>query len=98
MFDSFSEIFASKLRLMVVSALFVGQKDFTTLKKLTGATDGNLGRQMEILVTNGFVNMTKESVGKRSRTTYCLSNEGRNALINYVDELSNIIGGDAGTK
>ena len=41
--------FQSRLRLGVVAALMTGPKDFTTLTKLTDATPGNLGKQMELL-------------------------------------------------
>lgn len=33
MFESISDIFSSKIRLSIISALISGEKDFTTLKK-----------------------------------------------------------------
>ena len=41
--------FQSRLRLAIVAALMTGPKDFTTLTKLTDATPGNLGKQLELL-------------------------------------------------
>ena len=58
--------FQSRLRLAVVAALITGPKDFTSLTKLTEATPGNLGRQMELLESDGFVSCQKEFWGKRS--------------------------------
>lgn len=73
---------------------FYGAERFCRPEKI-GATDGNLGRQMEILAAHGFVGMTKNSIGKRVRTTYALSGEGRETFVHYVEELAEIIGGDA---
>ena len=55
-----SAAFQSRLRLAVVAALMTGEKDFTALTKLTEATPGNLGRQMELLEADGLVSCKKE--------------------------------------
>lgn len=91
MFEDFSDVFASKIRLMVITALYSGKKDFTTLKKLTNASDGNLGKQLEIIVASGYISTEKESRGKRSRTVYSLTMEGRDAFRRYVQTLAEII-------
>ncbi len=86
--------FQSKLRLAVVAALITGPKDFTTLSKLTEATPGNLGRQLEILETDGFLTCTRELLGKRQRSTYRLTETGRETFLAYVEMLERIVGGN----
>ena len=45
--------FHSKLRLAVIAALLSGPKNFRALQDLTGATPGNLGKQLEVLEAEG---------------------------------------------
>ena len=85
--------FQSKLRLGVVAALMTGPKDFTTLTKLTDATPGNMGKQMELLEAEGFVSCQKEHFGKRPRSTYALTGAGRETFLAYVRLLESIAGG-----
>ena len=44
----------SRLRLSVIAALLSGPKKFRTLQDLTGATAGNLGKQLEQLEELGI--------------------------------------------
>ena len=83
--------FQSKLRLSVVAALMSGPKDFTTLGKLTEATPGNLGKQMELLELEGYVKSRKEFASRRPKTTYELTALGRETLVAYVDLLQRIV-------
>ena len=85
--------FQSRLRLGVVAALMTGPKDFTTLTKLTEATPGNLGKQMELLEADGFVSCRKEQQGRRTRSTYSLTEAGRESFLAYVRLLEQIAGG-----
>ena len=85
--------FQSKLRRGVVAALMTGPKDFTTLTKLTEATPGNLGKQMELLEADGFVSCRKEQLGRRTRSTYSLTGAGRESFLSYVRLLESIAGG-----
>lgn len=86
--------FQSKLRLSVVAALMSGPKDFTALGKITGATPGNLGKQMEILETEGFVKSQREFASRRPKTTYELTLLGRETFVSYVDLLQRIVSQD----
>ena len=55
----------SRLRLSVIAALLSGPKKFRTLQDLTGATAGNLGKQLEQLEEEGYLDSKKEFVGRR---------------------------------
>ena len=85
--------FQSRLRLAVVAALMSGPRDFTTLTKLTEATPGNLGKQLELLETDGFLSCRKETTGRRVRSTYSLTREGKESFLAYVRLLESIAGG-----
>ena len=65
--------------------------DFTQLKKLTGATDGNLGAHLDHLARAGYVEVSKAFVGRRPRTTVRTTKEGRAAFARHVAFLREII-------
>jgi hypothetical protein len=85
-----------RLRLMAaLCALPAGQgMDFPALKKLTGATDGNLGAHIETLGRAGYVSVDKAFVGKRPQTTVTASAAGRGAFARHVALLRQIIDRD----
>jgi len=67
--------------------------DFTRLKSLTGATDGNLGAHLDQLARAGYVDATKTFVARRPRTTVKATPEGRRAFARHVAFLRAIIAG-----
>src|SRR5271169_1609328 len=67
--------------------------DFTRLKGLTGATDGNLGAHLDHLARAGYVEVTKAFAGRRPRTTVKASARGRAAFARHVAFLKSIIEG-----
>lgn len=83
--------FQSRLRLAVVAALITGPKDFTTLTKLTEATPGNLGKQLELLEADGILSCQRELLGRRPRSTYQLTETGRETFLAYVRMLERIV-------
>lgn len=83
--------FQSRLRLAVVAALLTGPKNFRTLQDLTGATPGNLGKQLEQLEGEGFLASKKEFVGRRPNTTYRLLPYGREQFAQYVALLESLL-------
>lgn len=85
--------FQSKLRLGAVAALMAGPKDFTTLQKLTAATAGNLGKQLETLEAEGYISSRKEFLSRRPRTTYELTQTGRETFLSYVKLLESVVSG-----
>ena len=86
--------FQARLRLAVVAALMTGPKDFTTLTKLTEATPGNLGKQLFILESEKLILCQREFLGRRPRSTYQLTENGRETFLDYVQMLEKIIEGE----
>jgi DNA-binding MarR family transcriptional regulator len=92
------EIVHQPIRLRVMAALTAPAcaaegLDFTELKKLTGATDGNLGAHLDHLARAGYVDVAKAFVGRRPRTTVKPTAEGRAAFARHVAFLKEIIAG-----
>lgn len=85
------EAFQTKLRLAVVSALYGGEKDFNTLKELTGSTDGNLSVQLQKLQEMGCIEIEKGFFGRRTRTLCRLTGHGRELFVSYVQMLTGIL-------
>ena len=86
-----------RLRIMAaLNALPAGNGlEFTKLKKLTGATDGNLGAHIETLSKAGYVGVDKAFVGKKPQTTVTATPEGRGAFARHVATLKEIIAASA---
>jgi DNA-binding MarR family transcriptional regulator len=70
--------------------------EFSKLKKLTGATDGNLGAHIETLAKAGYVGIEKAFVGKKPQTTVTVTATGRGAFARHVATLQEIIAGAGG--
>ncbi|MES2195581.1 MAG: transcriptional regulator [Pseudomonadota bacterium] len=91
------DIIHQPLRLRIMAALNALPDaqglDFVRLKKLTGATDGNLGAHIETLAKAGYVAVTKAFVGKKPQTTVTASAAGRAAFARHVATLREIIAG-----
>jgi DNA-binding MarR family transcriptional regulator len=95
------EIIHQPLRLRIMAALNalpagVAGLEFSRLKKLTGATDGNLGAHIETLARAGYVAVDKAFVGKKPQTTVAATASGRGAFARHVATLQDIIAAAGG--
>jgi len=95
------EIIHQPLRLRIMAALNAlpagaAGLEFSRLKKLTGATDGNLGAHIETLARAGYVAVDKAFVGKKPQTTVTATVSGRGAFARHVATLQEIIAGAGG--
>ena len=91
----FDEVIHQSLRLRIMAALnalppSIGV-EFSKLKQLTGATDGNLGAHIETLARAGYVAVDKAFVGKKPQTTVTATATGRAAFARHVATLQEII-------
>ena len=81
-----------RLRLAIVSALAVNPTlTFNELKKLLGATDGNLSVHARRLEEAGYLECTKSFEGRVPRTEYRLTGTGRAALERYLSHMEGLI-------
>ncbi len=82
----------SQLRLGVMSILMnVEEADFIYLKEKTESTAGNLSVQLDKLSAAGYISVKKGFVGKKTRTTARITDNGRDAFIEYVEALKQYI-------
>ena len=82
-----------KLRLALLSLLAgVEEAEFTWLRAKTGSTDGNLGAQLLKLEEAGYVAAEKKFVLRKPQTLYRITENGRQALSEYVQALKQLLG------
>lgn len=80
-------------RLAIVSHLaVVAEADFLFLLDQTGLTRGNLSSHMNKLESAGYVQIDKTFVEKIPRTTYRLTDTGREAFRRYRKRLLGSLG------
>lgn len=85
-------IIHERTRLGIVSALAVNTTlSFNALKKLVGATDGNLSVHARKLEDAGYISCTKSFAGRLPKTEYRLSAAGRKALERYLNHMEALI-------
>lgn len=94
------EIIHQPLRLKIMAALNALPSaapglEFSRLKRLTGATDGNLGAHIETLARAGYVAIEKAFVGRKPQTTVTATAMGRGAFARHVATLQEIIAASA---
>ena len=93
------DIIHQPLRLRIMAALnalpTAAGLEFARLKKLTEATDGNLGAHIETLAKAGYVTVEKAFVGKKPQTTVIATPTGRGAFARHVATLTEIIAASA---
>ncbi len=81
-----------RVRLAIVSALAVNESlTFNELKRLLGATDGNLSVHARKLEEAGYVECLKSFEGRMPRTEFRLTTLGRDALERYLSHMEGLI-------
>lgn len=89
--NNIPEALSLPLRLKLISCLVSGKKTFNELKTLVESTDGNISVQLSKLEKWGFVISTKKIEGKKTKTTYEITDYGICTLKEYVELLKGII-------
>ena len=91
-FLQLDRVIHEKGRLAIVSML-VAHPDlsFTEMRDLLKMTDGNLTAHIRTLKQAEYLAVTKSVRGKRSLTTYNLTQKGRNSFTQYLKLLEEII-------
>jgi len=79
-------------RLMILGTLHaVESADFLFVERQTGLTRGNLSSHMSKLENSGYIEITKEFVDKIPRTLLRITDEGRTALLEYTNNMKQIL-------
>ena len=89
------EIIHQSVRLKIMAALNAGNRndwiEFTRLKAIVNATDGNLGAHLETLAKAGYIGIDKRFEGKRPQTRIKATATGRKAFAEHVAYLRSIL-------
>lgn len=65
--------------------------DFNSFKELMGVTDGNLASHLSALENTRYIEVKKEFVGKKTKTSYRATLDGREAFQEHLNALEQII-------
>ncbi|MFM9828348.1 MAG: transcriptional regulator [Sphingomonas sp.] len=87
------ELIHQSTRLKLMAALEANPEplDFSRLKAISGATDGNLGAHLGTLEGAGYVAVDKQAIGKRTRSLVAITPSGRAAFHRHLAYLRAII-------
>ncbi|HVZ29788.1 MAG TPA: transcriptional regulator [Asticcacaulis sp.] len=90
-----NEVIHQPLRLKIMAALYAARNreplEFSFLKAITQATDGNLGSHLMVIEKAGYVEISKDFVGKRPRTRVSITPAGGNAFRQHVAYLRELV-------
>ncbi|MDI6402503.1 transcriptional regulator [Balneolaceae bacterium ANBcel3] len=91
-YTKIDKLIHNRLRLAMLSSIAYSEEiDFSSLKNTVKATDGNLGKQIEILEEAGYIVSRSLPAGKRTQKIVALTNKGRNALIRYKEHVASLL-------
>lgn len=86
-------------RLAILTVLASAEEiDFKFLEAVTGLSRGNLSSHTAKLETAGYLEVIKRFKGRRPHTSYCITEQGRQALTAYWRELRDVLPAKADTK
>ena len=68
-----------------------GEADFTSIKKAVDTSDGNLSVHLRKLEEAGYLTVTKGFNARKPQTIYALSDKGRQAWVQYLEQMRTMI-------
>ena len=75
-----------------MSVLMVNEwLDFNTLKEMLDVTDGNLASHLAALEKNQLIEVKKQFVGRKPKTSYTATTYGKQAFQQHLNALENLI-------
>ena len=92
MIQNLNKEFESRVRLGIMSVLMVNDwVDFNEMKSLLEITDGNLASHSAALEKSGYIEIKKEFVGKKPKTSYRVTQNGRKAFAAHLSALEKLL-------
>lgn len=87
-----NKIFDSRIRLGIMSAVMVNDAvNFNELKELLQITDGNLASHLKTLEENNYIQVQKGFIGRKTNTTYAVTQQGQLAFKAHLAALEAMI-------
>ena len=92
--EALNKIFDSRIRLGVMSILIVNETvSFNELKQMLELTDGNLASHLSTLEQAQYIKFQKAFIGRKTNTTYQITDLGKQAFKAHLDALEKMIKG-----
>lgn len=90
--EDLNKNFENRIRLGIMSSLMVNDSmDFLSLKDLLDVTDGNLASHAAALEKIEYLKVTKDFVGKKTKTTYEATLLGKAEFYKHLRALEELI-------
>ena len=90
--NQLNKIIHERVRLAIMSALMTREKlTFPELKEMLQVTDGNLSVHASHLEKHGLIHVEKDFVGKKPRTTFSITSEGKKQFHQYITDLEQML-------
>lgn len=87
-----NKAFENRIRLGIMSVLMVNEwVDFNTLKDLLETTDGNLASHLKSLEDKALIQMKKQFVGRKPKTSYQATEQGKALFRQHLKALEDLI-------
>lgn len=84
--------FDHRNRLAIMVLLATNERlDYNTLRHTLELTDGNLASHLKPLENNGYIQVHKVFIGKKTQTTYSATENGRTAFSEHLKALEALI-------
>ncbi len=75
-----------------MSVLMVNEyADFSSLKELLGATDGNLASHTKALENAEYILVEKQFIGRKPNTRYSVTKLGKQAFKKHINALEKLL-------
>ena len=88
---NYSKVFESIIRVQMISSLYISSLTYNELKEVCNCSDGNMATHTKKLLSEGFILTNKEFVNNKPKTTYSLTEKGREEFVNYIKLLNNVV-------
>jgi DNA-binding PadR family transcriptional regulator len=90
--SNLDDLVLSRPRLSILAALLPGDEvDFTFLQKNLGISDGNLSTHLSKLEAENYIQPRKAFVGRKPKTWYRITADGRQALERLFRQLEEML-------
>ena len=87
-----NKTFDNRVRLGIMSILMVNERvEFKRLKELLGVTDGNLANHIKALEKLNYIEVYKEFVNRKPKTSYAVTQTGKQAFVKHIEALEKLI-------
>lgn len=90
--DKLNKDFESRVRLGIMSVLVVNSwVEFLEMKEHLQVTDGNLASHINALEGKNYIEVKKEFIGKKTKTSYKITKEGKTAFVQHINALEKLL-------